>query len=202
MTEVIIAVDELDDCLGDFFNECLQDLEIIEKEAGCNTKYIKSDQLNDASVSFLVPKDKAFIFLAYSHGSETELLKRATTPYISEILNIDKFKSSFFYTCSCKTGKSLAQTLINNHCHCYIGYNEEFTVWDFNRKPFVECANLGFKLFLQGIESGEIINLMKAKYDEAIDNYENDLMGSAYLLSNKNALTLKGDSTHSLSKMI
>ena len=202
MTEVIIAVDELDGCLGDFFSECLQELEIIEKDAKCGAKYIKSNQLNEVAISLTVPVDKAFIFLAYSHGSETELLKKGTIPYISEKLNIDKFKKTFFYTCSCKTGKSLGQTLVDNDCYCYIGYDEEFTVWDFNRKPFVECANIGFKYFLAGNEGGEVINLMKEKYDEAIDNYENDFFGAAHLLSNKNALILKGDPTYSISKMI
>lgn len=202
MMSVIVAVDDLDDCLGEFFNECIGQIEVIEKAAKCDTRYIRSNQLNDATISFMIPQNKSFAFLAYSHGSDTELLQGGKTPYISESLNIDKFKQSFFYTCSCKTGKSLGQKLIDNECFCYIGYNEEFTVWDFNRKPFIECANYGFQLFLEGKEAKEIIDLMKAKYDESIDNYENDLIGAAHLLSNKNALVLKGDETHSISRMM
>lgn len=38
-----------------------------------------------------------------------------------------------------------------------------------------------------------IINKMKGKYDEQIDNYTNDFFGAAHLLANKNALVALGN---------
>lgn len=78
------------------------------------------------------------------------MLAAGITPYISDTINTTLFKDSLFYTCSCNTGKRLVELLIDNECLSYIGYKENFEIWDYNRKPFVECANYGFKLFVLG----------------------------------------------------
>lgn len=197
MINTILAIDDRDDVLGGFYTECLADLESFENDK-CSITFIKSNALNDLAISMTVPQNGRFIFLAYSHGSDSELLARGTTPYISETLNITRFKDSFFYTCSCCTGKRLGQLLINNHCISYIGYSEKFELWDFNRPPFVECANYGYKLFVQGNNVESIIDQMKAKYDEHINDYNNDFFGAAHLLANRNALVALGDLTHNI----
>ncbi|MGJ7033719.1 hypothetical protein [Niabella hirudinis] len=197
MINAILAIDEQDEVLGNFYTECLTDLENFENDK-CSITLIKSNALNDLAVSLSIPKNGKFVFLAYSHGSDSELLAGGTTPYISETLNITLFKNSFFYTCSCSTGKRLGQLLIDNQCISYIGYKEKFTIWDYNRTPFVECANYGYKLFIQGYNIESIVEQMKAKYDEHIDNYSNDFFGAAYLLANRNTLLALGDLTHSI----
>ncbi len=200
MINTILAIDEQDEVLGDFYTECLQDLENIENE-NITTTYIKSNALNEATISLRVPANGKVAFLAYSHGSETELLASGVTPYISETINTKLFKESFFYTCSCSTGKKLGQSLIDNECSSYIGYKEKFEVWNYNRKPFVECANHGYRLFIQGENVESIIGKMKEKYDEHISNYNNDFFGAAYLLANRNVLVALGDLTHCVDKI-
>lgn len=200
MISTILAIDERDYVLGNFYTECLTDLENFENDK-CAITYIKSNALNDLAISVTVPKGGKFVFLAYSHGSDSELLAGGVTPYISENLNITLFKNSFFYTCSCSTGKRLGQVLIDNECISYIGYREKFEIWDFNRSPFVECANYGYKLFVQGNNVESIIEQMRAKYDEHISNYNNDFFGAAHLLANRNALLALGDLSYSINNL-
>lgn len=201
MINVILAIDEQDEVLGGFYTECLQDLENIENDKITLTS-IRSNSLNEATIVLKTPANGKFVFLAYSHGSENELLASGITPYISDTINIKLFKESFFYACSCSTGKRLGQSLIDNQCSSYIGYKEEFQVWDYNRKPFVKCANYGYKLFLQGENVESIITKMKKEYDKHISDYSNDFFGSAILLANKNALIALGDLTHSIDRII
>ncbi|MFT3846219.1 MAG: hypothetical protein QM725_14275 [Lacibacter sp.] len=201
MISTILAIDDGDEILGEFFADCLADLKNFENER-LDITYITSSRLNEASVSMLIPKDKKFVFLAYSHGSDNELLSSGTNPYVSEKVNITLFKNSFFYTCSCYTGKKLGEILIENECLSYIGYKEKFEVWNYNRRPFVECANFGFKLFVQGESVDLVLQKMKEKYDEQIDDYNNDYFGAAHLLANKNALVALGDINLSASDFI
>lgn len=201
MINAILAIDEKDDVLGGFYTECLEDLESFITDK-CTLKCIKSNSLNEAAISLTLPKEGKVVFLAYSHGSDSELLASGTTPYISETVNTTLFQGAFFYTCSCSTGKKLGHSLIENNCGSYIGYKEKFEVWDFNRTPFVECANHGYKLFIQGNDVKSIIEKMRQKYDEHILNYDNDFFGAAHLLANRNALLALGDLTHSIEKLI
>ena len=200
MITAILAIDEQDDVLGDFYSDCLRDLQNIENEH-VSLSYIKSHSLNEAAISLKVPAAGKFLFLAYSHGSANQLLSKGVNPYISDTINTHLFKQSFFYTCSCSTAIILGQSLIDNECASYIGYKDKFTVWDYNRPPFVECANFGYKLFLQGENIETIIAKMKDKYDEHIDNYNNDFFGSVHLLANRNALSSLGDPTHSINNI-
>jgi len=201
MINTILAIDDQDEILGGFYSECLQDLENFENDKITLTS-IRSNALNEANIVLRVPANGKFLFLAYSHGSENELLASGIIPYISDTINTTLFRQSFFYTCSCSTGKRLGQSLIDNECSSYIGYKEKFQVWDYNRKPFVECANHGYKLFIQGESVDVIITKMKEKYNEHISNYNNDFFGAAILLANKNALVALGDLTHSIDKII
>ncbi len=200
MINTFLAIDDLDEKLGSFYTECLTDLQSIA-ENNSTLIAIRSNNLNDLHISLAIPQTENVIFLAYSHGSANELLANGVTPYISDTLNTNLFKGSFFYTCSCSTAKKLGHTLIENECASYIGYKEEFTIWDYNRPPFVECANLGYKLFLSGHNISSIQSIMKEKYDEHIDNYTNDFFGAACLLSNKNALVALGNLEYSVNNM-
>ncbi len=197
MVNVILAIDNDDATLGEFYTECLNDLENFENDR-CAITSLRSNQLNDLAISISVPRDCQFVFMAYSHGSDSELLEGGMRPYISETSDLTLFKGSFFYTCSCNTGKRLGHSLISNECISYIGYKEKFGIWDFNRAPFVECANYGYKLFVQGENVQTILEQMKEKYNEKIDNYNNDIFGSVLLLANRNALLGLGDLTYSI----
>jgi len=202
MIKTIFAVDNQDSGLGSFFSECLQDILNYDNKS-IELEILRSNSLqNDIVTTSKLNDITKFIFLAYSHGNDDALAINIVTPYISSTINADKFKDSFFYTCSCHTGKILGKALVDNGCSSYIGYNDKFTVWGYNTQPFVECANYGFKLFLQGDDVDTVIKKMKDKYDEHFENYNNDLIGAAFLLSNKNALVAHGNGKCNLSNFV
>ena len=187
MIDIYLAVDDEDITLGVFFTECSEDLigyfnSIERKVIALNTR-----RLNKIAIEASLKDLNSFMFLAYSHEFDSELLVGGNLPYIN-IENSNLFSDSFFYSCSCNSSKILENSLIDSGCLSFIGYNNKFTIWDYNRLPFVECANYGIKLFYEGFNSLTIVLKMKEKYNYHIDNYKNDMFGAAILVSNSIAL--------------
>ena len=194
MVEVIGLFDNKDENLGLFFNLCYEDLNLFLKDSPLNISYFDSPKISEASVAIITESLDKFILLAYSHGGENELVRNGNIPYVTTKINVDKFKNTLFYTCSCHTAKGLGEELINNGVLSYIGYKDKFEVWGYNMNPYIECANYGMKLFFTSTSTDAIIPLMKSKYNEHIDNYKNDIFGAAMLVSNRNSLIKKGKS--------
>lgn len=192
MGTVILACDNGDGSLGGFFEECNYDMIAFLQHNDVNYLEINKKQLNEVSVSIQTSQHKDFLFVAYSHGSEDSLFA-GDKAYISSTINIKSFPNTFFYSCACSTAKTLGKILIENGCLSFIGYNEPFHVWDFNRAPFLECINSGLKFFLEGKSVQQVVLSMKEKYTYHIDNYNNDIFGAALLVANRNALTSHGN---------
>lgn len=191
MNSIILAFDDEDGELGDFFSACNSDLSTFLEGIGEKSIQLPRHSLNQASIQLITQQHKFFLFGAYSHGSDNSLVVESV-PYISTEINIDSFGDSFFYACACHTGKVLGQELINKGCGSFIGYRDKFTVWGFNIPPFVECANHGLKEFIKGKSVSEVLDSMVQKYNHHIDNYENDSFGAVMLVSNRNALIRYG----------
>lgn len=193
MTSTILAFDELDKVLGSFFQSCKEDLDSFFDKSDIKPTFLNSNKLNDLAIGFVTQDIPSFVFGAYSHGGSDCLLKSASIPYVSRN-NSANFKKSFFYTFSCSSGKELGTDLINNGCHCYIGYRDVIAIWSTYPKPFIECANHGLIQFFNGEESYTIINQMKNKYNEEIDNvYKEDFLIASILKDNRDALILHGN---------
>ena len=193
MANTILAFDELDKVLGSFFQSCKENLDSFFTETAIQPTFLNSNKLNDLAIEIVTQDISSFIFGAYSHGRKDCLLKSARIPYVSKN-NSTNFKKSFCYTFSCSSGRELGTNLIDNGCHCFIGYKDIIAIWSTYTKPFVECANYGLIQFFNGEESHIIINLMKDKYNKEIDDlYKKDYLIASILMENRNALVLYGD---------
>ena len=191
MNDIILAIDEEDTELGSFFKDCGADLINFFEQKQITIDKLVASQINHVYVKVITENLNSFTFLAYSHGSDAQLVSNGTS-YIDED-NADSFENSLFYTCSCDTGKLLGSKLVQKGCLSYIGYKDKFIVWDFNRLPFVECANYAIKQIYLGKGSEEALIMAKSKYNEYIDDYNNDLMGAAMLRSNRDVLIHLGE---------
>ena len=192
MAKTILAFDENDSVLGSFFQSCKENLDSFFAQIDIQPTFLNSNTLNDLAIEIVTKDISSFVFGAYSHGDNDCLLKKTSIPYIS-LTNSSNFKNSFFYTFSCSTGKELGLNLIKNGCHCYIGYNDIVAIWSTYQKPFIECANYGIIQFFYGEESHTIINQMKEKYNDEIDNmYKQDFLIASILRDNRDGLIILG----------
>lgn len=194
MPNIIIAYDEKDYPLGEFFKSCKEHLvNFLATKSFSVSAELGSDRLNDLAVSMIIEDLESFIFSAYSHGDKSSLLKAGASEYVSVQKNGLAFKGGFVYTFSCSSGLELGRDLISCNCHCFIGYNRTVYIWTNHVPTFVECVNHGLIAFFNGATSSNVINQMIEKYNEEIDRMsEIDAVVAADLVSNRRALVMHG----------
>ena len=193
MANTILAFDELDSVLGSFFQSCKENLDLFFAQINIQPTFLNSNKLNDLAIEIVTKEVTSFVFGAYSHGSNDCLVKSASIPYVSST-NSSNFKNSFFYTFSCSSGMILGDNLIANGCHCFIGYKDIVAIWSTFPKPFINCANYGLIQFFKGENSHTIINQMKEKYNDEIDEmYRYDFLIASILKENRDGLILLGN---------
>ena len=75
MINVIVAYDDIDDEIGEFFLQCYYDLLQYFNSSENNIQWIGGDKLNQNNIQEIVSdfEGKPFICLAYSHGTEDAL---------------------------------------------------------------------------------------------------------------------------------
>lgn len=197
MINTILTYDNLDNHLGSFFETCA--LRTKEStDANFNILEISSPQLNELTVQLHTESinKQSFLFISYTHGSETELLKNGVTPFLSELLNIHCLKNSFSYCFACHSGKALGSTLIKNGAIAFVGYNDKVTVQIFFDAfdSFVDCATSGIIFFISGMGLNESVAKMKEKYTECMDRfYLKDMIVASFFMENRDALVVLGD---------
>lgn len=193
MANTILAVDNLDNDLGHFFDFCRQNLEDFFVNFNIVPKLLNGHNLNDLSVQLTTAPLGKFVFAAYSHGDK-EMLIKANAPYVSTVVNNNCFNNSFFYTFSCNSGHVLGSTLVQNGCLCYIGYNRVIAIWSTYIGPFMECANHGLIQFYSGHKTSSVLVKMNEKYNSEIDNvYKMDFFIASILRENRDALVMWGN---------
>ena len=195
MAKILIACDEEDTSLGDFFLACKNHLSQYFKSKDISITELGSNQLNDLAISLYINHLPQFIFGAYSHGDDNSLLKAADVEYVSIEKNGSAFKGGFVYTFSCSSGKELGRDLVGvNQCQCFIGYSKPVFIWTNFFPPFVECANHGLIQFFDGSDTHTALDAMKKKYNDEIDKmYEINPLVAASLVDNRKALIMHGN---------
>jgi hypothetical protein len=196
MINTILAYDERDVILGEFFDLCA----IKTKDSisdGVNLIEINSQSLNDLTIQFKTEalNSKPFLFITFTHGSESELLKSGSIPFLSTTINEKGLKNSLSYCFACNSGKELGHTLIENGALAFVGYKEEVTVQKFfdALDSFVECATCGLKYFFSEMSLANSISLMKEKYTDCMDRfYSRDMIIASSFMENRDALVLLG----------
>lgn len=199
MINTMLVYDNADTSLGDFFQLCSnRTKEFLSENDDILVEEIKSNILNDLTINLRSKQvnKKPFIFISYSHGSETDLLKSGVTPYISTTINCDSLINAFAYCFSCESGKELGKALCDKGTLCFIGYNKIVTVqlyFDYV-DSFKECAVKGIESFVNGNTTGEVLVDMKNIYTNSIDElYLKDFPTASLLMDNRDALVIHGD---------
>ena len=194
MTNIIIACDDEDSRLGNFFKACADDLTVSFSNNHV-LETILSKTLNSAYLQIIIENISvsSFIICPYSHGISDALLC-GSEKYIEKDINMHLFSGSLFYSFSCFSSTELGVSLVKNGCKAFIGYKNEASIWTTYQAVFVECANYAMKMFEQGYSLLSAFNMMKEKHNQEVDKiYTTDFLVASIIMENRDGLVLLGD---------
>ena len=201
MINALVVCDDHDIEVGDFFNKCRTKTGKIFTTFKLQIE--KTEVAGNMVFEMVVPmlanniNSKPFLFVSYSHGSENELLKNGTTPFISIDYEVKCLKNSVAFCYACKAGKNLGKELCKNGTLCFIGYDEDVTIQTYfgAEDSFIESATIGVKFFVEGYSTGQTLKLIKDIYTKFIDDfYLKDMLTATLFMHNRDALILHGNS--------
>lgn len=212
MIRILLAFDNIDFDLGQYFDSCRTDLiAIIDAENIDNIKiqYSELDSYKCNSAYVLDAhenlSDLPFIMVAYMHGNKKAISANGGHFVIAGEDN-NFYKNTFFYTNSCSSAKFLGPDLVKQGCYAFIGYSEATVAFKDDRSDVsLKCDNSGLLLFLtQDITAFEAYNGMKQYYTQQSDRLFSigDILASGLLINAREALTFEGDKELKKEKLV
>jgi len=203
MVNAILVRDNADVALGDFFENCHNQTKAIVESVGdvsvdeMESTHIDTDIVINMKINSLHPYP--FLFISYTHGNETALLKDGRMPFIAVGQNHQLLKNACVYCYACKAGKELGRAIIHAGGKCFVGYNDSVEVHLRQPEIFAECATHFIRSFSANNNVIQSAQEMKAKYTEHIDNiYKTNALSAASLVKNRDAIVIHGDNGLSL----
>ena len=202
MINTLLVSDNKDDQLGFFFEECAEHTKAVTN-GSFNIVEINSRNLNSISLRIQAESFNfnAFLFISYTHGTDTELLANGSTPFISDTLNVECLKNCFAYCFACHAGNKLGQSLIDNKALAFVGFKSELKIQKYFGafESFTDCATSGVRYFFSGDNLEISINKMKSKYTECVDQYySKDMVVASWFMEHRDSLILLGKSDLSI----
>lgn len=196
MINTILTYDSLDSELGDFFASCAEKI-IAATSADYNLVDIHGRQLNEAAIQITGNGmgQNPFLFISYSHGSDTELLRNGETPILSLAKDIGWLKGSSAFCFACYSGKELGPALIRNGAISFVGYNSQIKIQKYfcALESFIECAVSVVKYFLSGLKLQDSFNKSKEDYTKCVDHfYTIDVVVATFFIEDRDAMVLLG----------
>jgi transcription elongation factor Elf1 len=217
MLNIIIAYDNLDTSLGDYFTACKDDMVGYLTEQIANglsmriVEIIDSRNCHSAYIDLRLKQyqEQALLFIAYSHGLPHSL-QCSGNAYIHHTDNVHLLFNSVLYTNACSTSKELGRTFHNQN-GVSIGFDEEVRAFKEESgmmETSINCDNCGLKYGINHPETtfGEIFRVMKNYYSNVIDKYL-ELEGPRSILATefiatRSALKIHGNKEMTLNQFI
>jgi hypothetical protein len=193
MIKVIIAFDEKDEKLGVYFEKCSESVKALLDKDLHDFQLWPSQSLNPVifDIKSVNLESKAFLFIAYSHGTEYSLI--APEEFVHSG-NLNVFRDTFFYTFSCLAGSKLGPELINNGCKSFIGYHSEVHIIVGYLNEFEFCTNAGIYAFIDKKTSWESYEAIINAYNSQIDStYMSNFIVASTMRNNRDSLVFYGD---------
>lgn len=184
---VFIACDNGDPQLGNFFLSCHDKIREAAVEHSVEYQSLFSEDLTKENINNLMEDADEYVFSAFSHGSDNELLSGGQA-YVEKDDNVKNFYSSVFYTFACDTANGIGEEFRSAYVLGYFGYNKPAWVVPSYQDMFVECATKGLLSYLEGRTLKECADDMVAEYDKQISRAAIVSPVYALLLNNKQSL--------------
>lgn len=203
MIELLIAYDDLDEELGEYFEACKDYLiPIIQAEVKSGSDYsINEIDTKNCNSAYLDIKFKdfaklPFIFIGYTHGNKDALIVDGNT-FVGIDRGNQNLRNSFFYTSSCLSGANLGKELVRQGCRVFFGYDEPVVAFKNELQDLsIQCDNIGLILFLtEKITAFEAYNKMKFFFTQSSKKQlkYGDVISAGLLINTREALVFCGD---------
>ncbi len=203
MIRVLIASDDSDTKLGEYFKACKEDLIAvinaeIEAQKPLEVEDIPSRNSNNAylNIKYVDFKEIPFLWASFSHGNENSV-KFNGTALISTGDDNSLFANTLFYTNSCLSGKFLGPDLISQNCRTFIGYDQSIVAFKNDyREISLKCDTIGIISFLTSditaiVAFKQIIQYYTQQANRLLDL--EDPLSAALLINAREALVFHGD---------
>ncbi len=204
MINTIIAYDNADYLIGDYFNRSYLHLDELKNDKSVSITGVDGNNCFETNINNLIPtfNQTPFVFVGLSHGTDDGLSLRAIDCYIKEN-NANLFFNSFFYSTACHIGRSLGKVLVSHDCKCFIGYTDvsEVPLVEVHEDLFMECELHALKNFFLTTKSIQVLyDEMIAFTDAKIIELANgtDILDAMALIRNRDCMVIIGADTNKL----
>ncbi len=197
MINTVIAYDNFDNEIGDYFNRSYLHLDELRNQTTISITGIDGGNCSQTSINDLIPlfNQSPFVFVGLSHGTDDGLSLRGIDYYIQQN-NANLFLNSFFYSTACHIGRCLGDILISHNCKCFIGYTDksEVPLVPDYEDLFIECELHALKNFFLTTKSIQVLyDEMIAFTDEKIIEIANvDVLEAMSLIRNRDRFVIIG----------
>lgn len=204
MINTIVAYDDIDGRLGNYFNKSYLHLDELKVQPNISITGISGSNCLENNINVVMPplNQKNFVFVGLSHGAEDGLSLMGVDNYVN-VNNANLFLNSFFYSTACHIGKELGKILLGHGCKCFIGYTDvsEAPLNEEHENLFIECELHALRNFYL------TTNSIKVLYDEMIAFTDekfielasgNDILDAMALVRNRDCMTIVGNDANKL----
>jgi hypothetical protein len=201
MINVVIAYDNEDGDLGDYFEASFNNIQStclgLDYILNSNIPGLQCEEnhINSIINTF---NPNPFIFIGLSHGYSDGTCLVSNHEYVSAN-NALGFTNSLFYTTACCAATQLGPNLICNGCSCFVGcVDSSYATYADFYPVYADCENYAIKEFLGTDKSiGDTYAEMQAYFDSQIDDLfkRNEILVMLELQQNKDCMTILGDKT-------
>lgn len=203
MIRILIASDDEDVKLGNYFKLCKKDmLAVFDAEIKdgklLEVNNIPSQNCNNAylTIKFAELKEIPFLWISFSHGNEKSI-KFNGSALIDAGDDNSLFTNTFFYTNSCLSGKYLGPDLIKQKCKVFIGYDNSVIAFkNDNQDISLKCDTIGITSFLTSDFSAyQAFEQIRQYYTQQANKLFDfgDPLSSGLLINAREALVFHGE---------
>ena len=198
MSKIIIACDESDHRLGDYFHRTNQYLMSFLEDYNFAFRNINSQNCHQAHIDNILENiKKPLVFVSFSHGNSNSLRCNGVAYLATD--NIASLHTSFVYAMSCSAAAELGATFTEQK-GVFIGFNKEIdaVISGDHVQKCIECDNSGI-IFAFSNPDGTLKDAYKAmkKYYTNIIDKLYDMKAQAlyigYFINMRNSLKIIGN---------
>ncbi|WP_024772114.1 hypothetical protein [Aquimarina macrocephali] len=198
MINLIVAYDDNDLDLGDYFELSFNDISVnFSTNNGITVRPIRGLNCTEDYVLGEINSftEEPFGFVGLSHGDESHLLTENNV-YV-DCNSLAHFKKTLFYSTACSTAIELGKLLIKNDCFSYVGFADDtFATYEEFYNDYIECENYCLKDFFNSENTiKQSFDSMLKRFDEKILELESkdEILVAMELIGNKDSFVLYGN---------